>query len=278
VLIIVPPSESKQAPADEGHPVVFDGLSFPGLTVTRRRIVDALVATSGEPDAFRRLGVGPSLADEVIRNTWLLDQPTRPVLDVYTGPLHEGLAAGSWSAAAAARAAASVVVTSAVWGALRPADHIPSYRCHICSHLVGMDRLEPTWRAVLPDVLRDAAGPRGLVLDLRSPTYQAAGMPEGLGRRTVTVRVRRFDADGRRIGDVVAKRTRGEAARRLLESGTDPVAPGELADALSDRWPVQLDPSSRDGGPWSMILTATTGRPHPPARTLASDIREQGTT
>ena len=42
-----------------------------------------------------------------------------------------------------------------------------------------MDRLEPTWRTVLPDVLATAAGSDGLVLDLRSPSYQAIGMPTG---------------------------------------------------------------------------------------------------
>jgi len=257
VLIVVPPSEAKRPAPSGGEPLDLDGLSFPALNPLRATILDALVRTSARPDAFMRLLVRPTLAAEVARNTYLRDLPTRPVLELYTGPLHEGLDARTLSPLAAARAQRELVVTSALWGALRPRDRVPPYRLRLCARLAGLERLEPAWRTILPDVLAEAAGDRGLVLDLRSPEYQSAGSARGLGDRTVTLRVARRADGGRRIGDVIAKRVRGEAAHRLLESGADPDEPDELAGILADRWPVSLAEPDRPGRPWTMTLTVT---------------------
>ena len=173
MLIIVPPSESKRPPARSGDVVDLDGLSFPELTPTRRAVAEALMRTSAGLDAFRRLYVGPSIAAEVAANTHLFELPVVPVLDLYTGPLHEGLDAAGLSPAGTARADRSLVVNSALWGLLRPTDRVPPYRLHVCAHLLGLEDLEPVWRSALPDVLADAAGGHGVIVDLRSPTYQA---------------------------------------------------------------------------------------------------------
>jgi uncharacterized protein len=254
VLIILPPSETKAAPLNEGRPVDLGELSFPELTETRERILEALVATSSRLDAFQRLHTRPSKAGEVARNTSLVEQPARPVLEVYTGPLHVGLDAATLSEPANVRAERSVVVASALWGALRPGDHIPTYRLHICSRLVDMDRLEPTWRAVLPDVLADAAD-TGIVVDLRSSSFQAMGAPTGLADRTVILKVDYRSGRRGRIGDVDAKRIRGQAARQLLESVTEADDLDALAGILGERWPVRLEGRQRAGVPSTLTIS-----------------------
>jgi hypothetical protein len=254
VLIILPPSETKKPPPEVGSPLDLNRLSFPSLTAMRERVMDALVETSQGPGALRRLMVRPSLAGEVARNAHLRDLPTRPAVDTYSGPLYQGLDAGSWSSDASKRAARRLVIVSALWGALRPADRIPPYRLHVCARLVGMDRLEPAWRTVLEDTLTDAAERRGPILDLRSSVYQAVGRPAGLDEETVTLRIRPALGGPTRIGDVIAKRVRGEAASHLLSSEADPGDPLDIADLLARRWSIEIDPPAGRKRTWTVTL------------------------
>lgn len=254
MLILLPPSESKAAPARRGRPVDVGALSFPELTPTRERLLDALVATSAAPDALRRLFVGPSLADEVARNLRVRELPARPALEVYTGVLYDALGAATLSPAARRRAASRLVVVSGLWGALRPTDRIPPYRLNICAHLLGTPALEPLWREQLPATLAAAAGPRGVVVDCRSSSYQAAGMPAGLGDRTAVVRVLRETEGRRSVVSHAAKHTRGLVTRELLESGADPRTPEALAEVLAAWWPVEVAPPRLPGRPWTVAV------------------------
>jgi uncharacterized protein len=254
VLIILPPSETKLPPPEHGSPLDLDQLSFPSLTAMRERVMDALVATSQRPDALRRLFVGPSLAGDVARNEHVRDLPTRSAVDTYAGPLYEGLDAGSWPSDAKKRAAGHLIIVSALWGAVRPADRIPPYRLNVCARLVGMDRLEPAWRAVLPPILTDAATRRGPVLDLRSRAYQAVGRPTGPDDQTATLRIRPSPGGPAHIGDVIAKRVRGEAASHLLSSEADPGDPLDIADILATRWSLEVDPPAGRNRTWTITL------------------------
>ncbi|HET7646061.1 MAG TPA: peroxide stress protein YaaA, partial [Candidatus Limnocylindria bacterium] len=159
------------------------------------------------------------------------------------------------------RAEQHVVIVSALWGALRPADPIPPYRLHVCARLVGMDRLEPAWRSILPPILAEAAEQVGPVLDLRSRVYQAVGRPTGLDDQTVSLRIRPSPGGPAHIGDVIAKRTRGAAASHLLESDSVPEDPLDIADLLAERWPIEID---RPGGrerTWTFTLEVASDQP-----------------
>ena len=145
MLILVPPSESKRPPPVAGPPVALDELSFPELTPLRSRILEALIETSAGADAFQRLFERPTMAGLLERNTRLLELATRAASDVYVGDLHDGMDVASLSAAGTERAGESLIITSALWGALRPTDRIPPYRMRVWSRLVGLDRVEPRW-------------------------------------------------------------------------------------------------------------------------------------
>ncbi len=254
MLIILPPSETKRPPPDDGPPLDLERLSFPELAAMRLRVLDALVATSHEADALGRLRVGPATAHEVARNERIRELPTRRAVDTYAGPLYAGLAPESWSDEAARCAAGQLVIVSALWGALRHEDRVPPYRLHVCARLIGQDRLEPMWRTVLPDVLTEASGGTGPIVDLRSPAYQAVGRPAGLDDQTIMLRVRPAPGGPPHIGDVVAKRVRGEAARQLLSWRVDPEEVLDVADQLATQWPIEIEPPGGRHRCWTITL------------------------
>ena len=125
MLVLLPPSEGKTAPR-RGKALVLDGPSFPGLTDTRRSVLAALVAASAEPDALSVLDVPPTLGDEVAHNRFLATAPTAPAAAVYSGVLYAALDLAGLDTAARRRANRWLVVTSALFGAVRPTDRIPA--------------------------------------------------------------------------------------------------------------------------------------------------------
>ena len=251
MLVLLPPSESKTAAPRRGRPVDLGRLSFPELTDARKRVLEALIETSAHPEAMAKLGVGASLAAEVAANLSLPTAPSRPALNVYSGVLYDALGWETLSAPARRRGTSRVLISSALWGWLRPGDRVPAYRLSMDGDLTGLGPLARFWRDATVPVLEQAAGPRRLVVDCRSGTYLAAApIPADLGRRTVAIRVLR-EQDGRRsVVSHLAKHTRGEVARLLLEQDADPRTPAALAEVAATRWPVELLAPSRPGASW----------------------------
>jgi uncharacterized protein len=211
-------------------------------------VLDALGAASGRPDALEVLGAPKGAADRVAANVDLRTAPTLPARQLYTGVLYDALDLAGLPTTAKRRAARRLVVVSALFGALRPSDRVPSYRLSMDVDLPGVGPLAPTWRAALDDVLPGAAG-RGLVVDLRSSTFVAAWRPAGeLAERTVAVHVVRAGPGGRTAVSHMAKHTRGLVARHLLETGADPASPDELVDALAPAFSASID-AARPGRP-----------------------------
>lgn len=237
MLILLPPSEGKTPPAS-GEPFDPEALSFPELTKPRQEVLRALARASAAPDALKRLGVGASLAQEVSRNITLHREPSAPAHQIYTGVLYEALSFSTMTRIQKARAAKSVLVISALWGAVGFSERIPAYRLSMSAPLPGVGGLAAFWKTRLTPVLNHHAA-EGLIVDCRSSTYAAAWTPPP--SRTVAVNVFR-ERDGKRtVVSHFAKHTRGELARHLLtRRGKEPALPGQLADIAAERWRAEL--------------------------------------
>ncbi|WP_327291352.1 peroxide stress protein YaaA [Streptomyces sp. NBC_01198] len=239
MLVLLPPSEGK-ATAVRGRPVALDQLSMPGLGEARAAVLDELVGlcAADEDKAAEVLGLSPGLRGEVARNAGLRTAPAMPAGRVYTGVLYDALGLATLDAAARRRAGKSLLVFSGLWGAVRPADRIPAYRCSMAVRLPGLGGLAAYWKPHLDRVLPEAAG-GGLVLDLRSSVYAGAWRPRGeVAARTATVRVLQVSVvDGVERRSVVShfnKATKGRLVRALLTSGARPRTPAALASDLRD--------------------------------------------
>lgn len=249
MLILLPPSEGK-ADRGAGRPLDLERLSFPELIEAREATVDALVRTSAEPDAVRRLTAPNGAAAEVARNVDLRALRTLPAERLYTGVLYDAFDLAGLDPDARRRARRWVVVTSALFGAVRLGDRVPPYRLPICASLNGMGGLEAHWRAVLGPVLTGAAG-RGLVVDGRSSSYTPVWRPTAeLARRWVQIRVPGASHS--------AKHTRGLVARHLCVHGSTARTVPALAEEVATGFEVELHEPVRPGHPWILDV-------HPPA-------------
>ena len=233
MLVLLPPSEGKTAPAT-GPPVDLADLSFPALTKPRERILNALIRVSGgrEATALKALDLSKGQAGELALNQGLRAAPTAPAAEIYTGVLFERLRLGEAGPDARER----VLIASALWGVVRPDDRIPAYRLSIGARLPRTPNLAAFWRPFLRKALPD----EGLIVDLRSGGYAAAWAPKAAERVTV----RAFTQDGKSISHMV-KATRGDVARVLLEQPADTAA--EVAEIVAAAgYRVELNNGSLD--------------------------------
>ncbi|MCD9197418.1 YaaA family protein [Aeromicrobium wangtongii] len=241
MLILLPPSEGKTRPAD-GAPLDLGSLSFPVLTPVRELLLRTLVkmCAGNAQRAAEVLGLGPTQSAAVTVNAGLLDEPAARADEIYTGVLFSALDLASLDAASRQRADESIAIASALFGLVRPGDHIPAYRL---SGTVSLPRLGPVaarWREPLPRVMTEAVGD-GLLVDLRSGTYTALGKPPAeLTDRTATMRVLHEQNGQRKVVSHFNKATKGRIVRGLMESGTDPKSIEELQDVLAELgWSVE---------------------------------------
>lgn len=230
MLILLPPSEGKTAPA-HGGPIDLGALSHPELNDARQRVGDALVKVSGQRNALQVLGAGASLHAEVERNARIWIAPAAPAAQVYAGVLYDAAGMAGWDDATLARAQGRIRITSALWGAVSPADRIPAYRLSAGTTLGRLGNVTSFWRPRLAATLGEAAQ-GGLIVDCRSSGYAAMWAPPG--DQTVAVRVERELNGKRAVVSHFAKHWRGLLTARLIAQPHDVATPHQLAAVASD--------------------------------------------
>ncbi|MFD4266021.1 peroxide stress protein YaaA [Rhodococcus sp. NPDC058481] len=217
MLVLLPPSETK-SDGGKGAPLDLGELSLPKLTSTRELLVNALVELAADSEASSvALGLSAGQSDEIARNAALWTSATRPALERYTGVLFDALDAKSFTRAQKAKAYVRLAVGSALFGAVRAGDPIPAYRLSGGSKLPGMGTLQSLWKPELTSAIEAEAD--GLVVDLRSGTYQQLGPVPG----SVIATVLTEKPDGTRsVVSHFNKHHKGLLARALVLSRAEP--------------------------------------------------------
>lgn len=223
MLILLPPSEGKAAPAT-GAPLDLEALAYAKQLGERRAaLLDALAGLVELPQAkaVKALGVSKGQAGEVAVDARLREAPAAPAAEVYTGVLYDRLGLAGLPAAARKR----VLIASALWGVIRPDDRIPYYRFSAKARLDGIGPLSTWWRDALVEALPDRPGQ--FVVDMRSGAYASAWQPQ----QATLLGVRAFSGKGSKRKPVthMAKSVRGEVARALLEAKQAPEDSGAAA-------------------------------------------------
>ncbi len=254
MLILLPPSEGKTAPS-RGKSLDLTTLSFGSLTAAREKVMEALIALSGRPDAAEILGLGRTQADLVALNAGLGTLPTARADKVYSGVVYDAIDFAGLSAAAKRRATTRVAVTSSLFGLVRPGDRIPFYRLSGDVTLPGLGPVASIWRDVLGDAVQAELG-TGLLVDLRSGMYANFWKPgPELAKRVATVRVLHEVNGTRKVVSHFNKATKGRIVRALLEDGRNPRTPHALAAVISDLgWTVEISEPSAQGTQLDVIV------------------------
>ena len=243
MLIVLPPSEAKCLP-NSGVPLSPASLSFAKeLSIPRAEVWKRLISLASGPKkrASATLGLTPGLADELVRDSNLESALCAPAIEIYVGVLYGALDWATLSTSAKKRSETELLIVSALFGALRPHDLIPSYRLSMQVKLPKVGALAPYWKKYLAQPLDEVESE--LVVDMRSQTYLRAWSPNP----AYTAQVRVFtEISGRRsVVTHMAKFTRGQITRSLLNLSTPPKSIGELSSALGADYQIEvIEPKS----------------------------------
>ena len=211
VLILLPPSEGKNS-VEKGKLVNLSSMTFAKeLTGTRKKTLEAMGSKVSK-------------------------LPTAKAIDVYSGVLYQALDFNSLDSASKKRAIKSIVIISALFGAVRLEDKIPSYKLDMAKSLPKLGSLNSLWKKVLPDALEKIK--TDLIIDCRSSTYQGVWTPDL--NKTVGIRVFTIKNGKKTVVTHMSKKTRGDVTKLLVQSTKSPKTPLELQKLINKKFKSEL--------------------------------------
>lgn len=213
--LLLPPSEGKAAGGD-GPPWAVELGRFGELLGRRSTLVRRLARLRGGNEGLLGVG-GKHLLAARMANSSLIDAPTLPAWQRYTGVVWDGLDVASLPAAARRRAMPSVVVVSGLLGLVGLDDPVPEYRLKIGASLAPYGKLSTWWRPGLAGPLGEWAAER-FVVDLLPNDHRAACAAATLRGVQIT-----FVERNGKVAGHDAKLAKGRLARHLLTSGVHPM-------------------------------------------------------
>jgi cytoplasmic iron level regulating protein YaaA (DUF328/UPF0246 family) len=230
VIFLLPPSEGKTPPS-KGPRFASAKLVFPELSEKRLGLMKALenFCTIQPELAAKALDLGPKQSNLLAINAELMKAHCAPAIKIYTGVLYDHLGYGTLTAPAQARADSSILISSALFGFVTPADPIPAYRLSGGSVIPAIGSLAVFWKTALLASL--AQNKHELILDLRSGSYEKLSPVKNMDQPIVSVKVLT------RVNGVLKpvthfnKATKGDLVRAAcLFSGNFPTSIGRLGD------------------------------------------------
>ncbi|MEZ7822459.1 MAG: peroxide stress protein YaaA [Candidatus Nanopelagicales bacterium] len=230
MIFLLPPSEGKTPPS-KGPRFASAKLVFPELSEKRLGLMKALenFCTIQPELAAKALDLGPKQSNLLAINAELMKAHCAPAIKIYTGVLYDHLGYGTLTAPAQARADSSILISSALFGFVTPADPIPAYRLSGGSVIPAIGSLAVFWKTALLASL--AQNKHELILDLRSGSYEKLSPVKNMDQPIVSVKVLT------RVNGVLKpvthfnKATKGDLVRAAcLFSGNFPTSIGRLGD------------------------------------------------
>lgn len=215
----------------------------------QQRVLKALVTvSSGQPGRARRvLGLSPNQTAELEWNQSLESAPAAAASAVYSGVLFDALSYDALPAAARRRLDRWVLVSSALWGAVRLTDVIPAYRLSAGTTLPRIGSVTSAWRKPLSATLPQVAGTRP-ILDLRSGGYAAMWSPET--SEAIVGKVVQRQPDGTlRVVSHHNKATKGRMVNDLARQSKTPKTADALLALLNDLGYETAEVAAKPGRP-----------------------------